>query len=31
MLVLYNGGPSVISSLVAIGILQNIHLYRRHY
>lgn len=25
------GGTSVISSLVAIGILQNIHLYRRHY
>lgn len=25
------GGTSVISSLVALGILQNIHLYRRHY
>jgi rod shape determining protein RodA len=25
------GGTSVICSLVAIGILQNIHLYRRHY
>jgi rod shape determining protein RodA len=25
------GGTSVLCSLVAIGILQNIHLYRRHY
>jgi rod shape determining protein RodA len=25
------GGTSVLCSLIAIGILQNIHLYRRHY
>ncbi|HTI68952.1 MAG TPA: rod shape-determining protein RodA [Candidatus Limnocylindria bacterium] len=25
------GGTSVVCSLVAIGILQNVHLYRRHY
>jgi rod shape determining protein RodA len=25
------GGTSVLCSLVAVGILQNIHLYRRHY
>ena len=25
------GGTSVLCSLVALGILQNIHLYRRHY
>jgi len=25
------GGTSVVCSLVAIGILQNIHLYRRHH
>jgi rod shape determining protein RodA len=25
------GGTSVICSLIAIGILQNIHLHRRHY
>ncbi|MFM7102631.1 MAG: FtsW/RodA/SpoVE family cell cycle protein [Verrucomicrobiota bacterium] len=25
------GGTSVVCSLVALGILQNIHLYRRHY
>ncbi len=25
------GGTSVLCSLIAVGILQNIHLYRRHY
>ena len=25
------GGTSVLCSLIAIGILQNIHLHRRHY
>lgn len=25
------GGTSVLCSLIAIGILQNVHLYRRHY